>query len=487
MMFRIRCRWYYFVVFTFLLLGGILLDHFYPQMMEKPAKFLVRQKNTLLSFISKEPELDYILIEKNGEECRLRSGETMRLSSEDSFTIKDTVTNLFFGRGIETDIEGIGTDDDTNYKVEIGGLVDMVMADVLEGREPLYRITVKKDGHVFATSFLDIRLTKDDWTIRAELGRKLPDKIRCLKKAVGLDPSDTEVRVYLADLYMRKGRKGDLTKAIAELEEVVKRRPTDKEVYEKLIYLYKETNNSNKLIETYKGLIRLEQRNEILHYNLGVLLEDKAKHKSAISEFSKAARINPKDASTHVHLAYNYTKIGDLRKAISEYERAEKLNDRDHAISFNLAVLYEKVGKIKEAIKEYEKARRLKPGDTEILAPLAELYMDNKNYKKAIPLYEKVVKSISKDPVIWGRLGYAYSEEKMWRKALTSYNKSLKNGSDDAITHLNLAILFERLNDIKSAVDEYKKALEKDPSLNEAKEKIPKLSIELLRYKQKSN
>jgi tetratricopeptide (TPR) repeat protein len=75
------------------------------------------------------------------------------------------------------------------------------------------------------------------------------------------------------------------------------------------------------------------------HTNLGNIYNVKGMLDRAISHYTEALRIAPKDASTRFNLALTYKRMGNMSKAKAEFEEVLRLNPEDEGARRNLQQL----------------------------------------------------------------------------------------------------------------------------------------------------
>jgi len=84
-------------------------------------------------------------------------------------------------------------------------------------------------------------------------------------------------------------------------------------------------------------------------------------------------------------------------EAITWYTKALALNPKDHEVYFQRALVYETIRRQDQAIADYEKALKLKPNYYLAIEYLAKLYVDQGRYRQAIDLYSRAL-TLIEDP-----------------------------------------------------------------------------------------
>jgi len=180
---------------------------------------------------------------------------------------------------------------------------------------------------------------------------------------------------------------------------------------------YRQLSYWQNSITLYKHTVGATANNDILHYNLGVLLLKEEKVDEAIKHWREAVRIRPEQHTIQ-------KALGNL---LARVDAAEKLFNRGNALA--------EQGELDEAITCYTKSLQLRPG----YAP-AHNNLGNALYLK-------------------GR----------FEQAFTHYTKAVRYDPNLIDAHCNLAVLLAEQNKTEQAIKEYRKVLEIDPNHTKAR------------------
>jgi len=154
--------------------------------------------------------------------------------------------------------------------------------------------------------------TAKDWFKKgseAYKAKNYDEAIKCLTKAIAINPNCAEVHYNLGLAYRGKGM---LDKAISE----------------------------------YKKAIAIEPNIVVVHYNLGNAYHRKGMLDKAISEYKKAIAIEPSDASAHYNLGITYGMKGFDSLSADYFYRA--------------GLLYLKQGDKEDVLRSYRHWKRIK-------------------------------------------------------------------------------------------------------------------------------
>jgi tetratricopeptide (TPR) repeat protein len=133
----------------------------------------------------------------------------------------------------------------------------------------------------------------------------------------------------LALAYRNRGNdyaaKGDLDKAIADLNEAIRLDPNDADArYDRGLTLG-EKSEWDKAIADYGEAIRLKHDFADAYYERGVAHGEKGEWDKAIADYSQAIRLEPSDGEAYYNRGLAYNKIGEKAKAGEDFAKAKEL------------------------------------------------------------------------------------------------------------------------------------------------------------------
>ena len=143
-------------------------------------------------------------------------------------------------------------------------------------------------------------------------------------RAVALDPDNASARVHLANVAQLEG---DVDGAMAELERVLRARPSLAEAHTELAVLLTVRGQYDEATAHYREALRLDPspRAEVLS-NMGVLLLRSGRADEALTPLREAVRQRPDLPGVHENLAYALAATGDRVAAAHELEEALRLD-----------------------------------------------------------------------------------------------------------------------------------------------------------------
>jgi len=169
-------------------------------------------------------------------------------------------------------------------------------------------------------------------------------------------------------------------------------------------------------ITLFKHTLDVNNKNHVIHNNLGMVLFEKGNIKDAIRHYSEALLIKPDYALAHNNLGYALSIQGDIIRAIDHYYMALSFKpDYAHAHN-NLGNALNGQGKKAEAMKHYSLALKLEPDFVEVYNNLGVLLYSIGKIDDAIVHFKKAL-----------RIKPDYADA---RDNLTAVLKNHKKGND---------------------------------------------------------
>lgn len=260
------------------------------------------------------------------------------------------------------------------------------------------------------------------------------------ERMVNINPDNINLRMKLAEMYIREGRqedgikkyidsaaayfeKGDIQKAKELYNKALSYRPKDLETLKGLCIVYQKEGNHKESFEIIKKAKELfPDRKDVL-----ILYGESGFHAGRLDEaktvFVKYLHADPGDSDAREYLAKIYLKEGNKDASIEEYRiilnalmqknelegaisLLEQMIDIDHEnpnLHHNMADVYRKLGRERDVKKEYEflASIYINQGDSEkatnILKSLIEMDPANVEFRRKL---EEIQRAAEKIPAI---------------------------------------------------------------------------------------
>jgi protein O-mannosyl-transferase len=278
------------------------------------------------------------------------------------------------------------------------------------------------------------------------LARNYSNPARFYDYAISANPESSFAYDNRGD---RKRQEGDLSGALADLNEAV----------------------------------RLVHENPHALNNRGIVYDELLKYSEAIDSYGEAIRFNPGLTSAYSNRGLSLAKIGRYAEATKDFNTAIVQNPSFYKTYNDRGITRKTQGDSIGALADYNKALELKPDFTEALVNRGRLY----KAMKQIPLAEADFRSATHiDPgqiksII--ELGHLYLENERTDDALKCFSDAIAAKPGDINGYLARAMLKKRLRDFEGAVADMDQVIRIDPSfiaayndrgsIHEAMNKLP--------------
>ncbi len=215
---------------------------------------------------------------------------------------------------------------------------------------------------------------------------------QALEKAIVLNPDSKEAHMKLAELFLYVEMRQE---AINEINEVLKRDKNNPKAYYLKGIIYKESGDTSlaissflttveqdpnyllafeqlglvfaesgnpRAIDFYETAIKLDPKNSLTRYNLGMYYQSNNLPDEAIQVFKELIQIDPSFANAHYNLGYlAIEESNDYSAALEHFKSAEIANPSYAAAVYMQGVCYEKTGRRDDAIGLYKKSVQIDP------------------------------------------------------------------------------------------------------------------------------
>ena len=276
---------------------------------------------------------------------------------------------------------------------------------------------MKMDNAVFAKNagFAYLRL------------RRPQDGVMYLERARGIDGSDQNIQIALADAYTRVGRKDDAKK------------------------LYDSMGMSMGNSAAY-------------WFNTGVVRAQSNDLQGARDAYRKALAIDSNDIDTLNNLGLVEFKLGNYKESRTIFDRLSGIDPNSSSAKLNLAAADVKLGNYAEAISIWKPIVQADPSRNDLRLQLANAMWATKDYDGAKKGYMMVLARDHGNADALNGMGLSYLRDNRLKEAETAFRSSIQANPKLTAAYNNLAITMERRNHKKDAIMVLQKAHKMDPN-----------------------
>jgi len=166
-----------------------------------------------------------------------------------------------------------------------------------------------------------------------------------------------------------------------------------------------------------------------------------------------------------VTMAQAYERQGNLADAERQYQLAMKESPKDVKVICAFARLRVRQGQSAEALKLYQQALKIAPDQPFVLNELALCYARQQQWNDALQTWHRCVQLEPNNPLYRNNLAAAMVEAGQLDAAMVQ----LRAVHKEAVAHYNLGYLLAKKGQQPSAAQHFRVALERDPSLAQAR------------------
>ena len=174
-----------------------------------------------------------------------------------------------------------------------------------------------------------------------------------------------------------------------------------------------------------KIILQVDAQNFPALHILGLIKASQSKFREAADYLTRAARIQPNDASLQYNLAKALADSGNDKDALAHHKKAVALapNNPDCWINYGLSTF--NLGRYDEALAHYDKSLTLNSENAEAWSSKGACLHELKRYDEALAHYDKSLILRPEYAEAWSNKGTTLNELKRYEEALAHYDKAL--------------------------------------------------------------
>lgn len=220
-------------------------------------------------------------------------------------------------------------------------------------------------------------------------------------------------------------------------------------------------------LAAYQQALQVQPAADI-YKNIGSTLVKKGQLEDALTNYERAAQMNPKAADMQYFWADTLKSLGRTNDALAHYEEAVRLAPDDAFYHHHLGTVLTAVGKTDEALSQYAEAARLDPTAAQYQNTLATALARSGQPDAAMEHYEMAIRDDPKSAEAHSNLGALYAAKRRLEDAAHEYSEALTLDPTNAVVHLNAGRIFLKLGHAAEAFAQFADAVRIDPALGDA-------------------
>jgi tetratricopeptide (TPR) repeat protein len=289
--------------------------------------------------------------------------------------------------------------------------------------------------------------------------------------------------------YLQDGRKhlesGDLSKAIAALEEALKREPGLAEAHRLLGEALGRSDRWPEAVTQFEAYLTLSEGDAAVYYLLGQAQARTGDLKKAASSFAQGASIDPSFLTSHGEEVAEATedflqagkealKAGDLATANELLTIIAPLVTGQGDVYLSLGQAHQQANDTVQALLAYANAVKMNPeladeraDEIDALAQqgseMSQLALEAGDLATAVQVTEALVTLLPDEPEAHFLMGNVYNQANRFDQAIEQYQTVLRLDPDSSSAHTNMGVVHYKMGDLETAIREYQAALQIEP------------------------
>jgi tetratricopeptide (TPR) repeat protein/predicted Ser/Thr protein kinase len=226
---------------------------------------------------------------------------------------------------------------------------------------------------------------------------------------------------------------------------------------------------ADEAITDFTKALELNPKDAWAYANRGLAKYFKGVYDEAIDDYTKAIDLDSKNVPAYANRGNAKHALGLYEEAIADYAKAIELDPNSAAAYFKRGTTKHAQGNHDEAIADYTKAIELDPKFAEAYSNRGLLRCDVQHrYDEAIADHTKAIELDSKDAGAYSNRGGAKAAQGLHDEAIADCMKALELDPDHVMAHYNRGVARKGKGLHEEALADFTKAIELDPKFAEA-------------------
>jgi tetratricopeptide (TPR) repeat protein len=189
----------------------------------------------------------------------------------------------------------------------------------------------------------------------------------------------------------------------------------------------------------FRHALAVTRDNDVMHYNLGLVLFRNEQVNEAITHFQQAVEIRPTYFNAHINLGVALLKTGQAELGTSHLKEAVRLAPRDADAHYDLALSLSGQERLDEAVGEFREAVTLNPGFAQAHAQLGRALLKLGLPDEAMAHFYRAVQIAPRLAMAQSDLGTLLLQKAQVEEAIAHYRSALETQPNNAFFLNNLA------------------------------------------------
>jgi len=258
-------------------------------------------------------------------------------------------------------------------------------------------------------------------------------------------------------------------KALYHIYNCQRMKPKNVDYNAKLGFCYFKLGNYSDAKLCYQSILKLDSINVNALSNLALIYDREANYQAAHRFYEQLLQIDSTNSYYYKQVAYVAVKRREVLEALSFFTKAHELNPKDITVVREMADLYLSLEALDYAGQMVDKGFQLDSMNIKMLYSRAKVANKRKAYLDVVNSVEKVL--VQKDTAAYYEtmLGVAYLQLDSLDKAQFHFERLIDQKKTSEHIHHYLALIFDKKGDQEKSIEHLEQAIEEAVS--------PKLSI----------
>jgi protein O-GlcNAc transferase len=291
------------------------------------------------------------------------------------------------------------------------------------------------------------------------------------------------------DEYLRDGQayleSGDTSKAIAALEEALKKDPGLAEAHRLLGEALQRSGRWPEAVKQFEAYQALAKDDPVAYLLLGQAYAKTGEMEKAATTFAEGVRIDPSFLVSHreeiaaaandfLQAGKEALQAGDLATATELLTIVAPLVPGQGEVYILLGQAHQRANDVVQALTAFANAISVSPelateyaDEIEALAEqglgMGQAALDSGDLATAAQIMEAVAALLPNDPKAHFLLGNVFNQANQFAQAIEQYQTVLRLEADSSSAHTNMGVVYYKMGDLETAIEEFNTALEIEP------------------------
>lgn len=255
------------------------------------------------------------------------------------------------------------------------------------------------------------------------------------------------------------------------------------EVFSDYGYALMCLNKPHEALSNFTKALSINPRNPLTYQHAGTVFSDYlGNYAEAIKQFDKVITLVPSFPFAYVSKGFCLAALARYNEAFVAYDKALSIEPSLEKAWLGRGNIFLKLSRYDEAVAAYDKALSIKPDLDGAWLGCGNVFYNLKRYDEALAAYDKAL-SIGPDlEGAWVGRGNALLEFKRYDEAMAAYDKALSIKPDSAEAWVGRGNVFVELKRYNEVMTAYDKALSIKPGSAEAWLGRGNICLEFKRY-----